>query len=143
MPRWDRRKADGTVERAVLDVVIPQNPAAPGPLHIDISVAEASTADVDTARARARRPGLAAADRERTKHRRYPGCFLPPAALEAGGRWGVEFRRWARAAVPPGTQRAAALADLHQSLDVALQRGVAAALLGSAPSGARPWQEHG
>jgi hypothetical protein len=140
IPEWDRPDGKGGVERAILDVVLPQNPAGPGRISIDVSVVEPTSADVAAARARARRPGLAAADRERTKHRRYPGSFLLPAVMEAGGRWGSEFRRWARAALPQGPERAAMLADLRQQMAVSLQRGVAAALLGSAAGCRRPWR---
>ena len=115
------------------------NPAAPGPLNIDISIIEATSPDPDKARSRARKPGLAALQREREKHRRYPGEFMLPAVLESGGRWGNEFRRWAKAALPPDSTRASHLADLRQRLAVSLQRGVAAALLGASSGCRRPW----
>jgi hypothetical protein len=136
---WDRLSQGGETERAILDVVLPSNPAGAGPIHIDISIVEPTTSDQSLARSRAKRAGQAAADRERTKHRRYPGAGLLPAVLEAGGRWGSEFRRWARAAVPPGPHRSEALAELRQSLAVALQQGVAAALLGGAGCSTRSW----
>ena len=138
VPSWDKQTARGT-ERAVLDVVLPRNPAGVGSLYVDISVAEPTSSDVTTARARARRPGLAAADREREKHRRYPGGQLLAAVMEAGGRWGQEFRRWAKAALPPGPERAAQLASLRQLLAVSLQRGVAAQLLSASAGCQRPW----
>ena len=70
---------------------------------------------------------------------RYPRPLLLPAVVEAGGRWGKEFRRWARAALPESKSRAMQLADLRQRIAVALMRGVAAALLASAASTRRPW----
>ena len=120
------------MQTAILDVVLPAAGVAAGTLHVDVSIVEPTTTDAAALRLRARRPGQGAADRERTKHRRYPGEGLLPAVLETGGRWGCEFRRWARAALPPGPDRAAALEILRQSMAAALQRGVAAALLGSA-----------
>ena len=140
IPRFDRQGPLG-LERGVLDVVLPQNPVTHGPLYIDVTIVEATTADETAARARARRPGLAAADRERTKHTRYPGALLLPAVLEAGGRWGREFRMWARAALPGDEARAAKLAELRQAMAVSLQHGVAAALLGATAAGCRrPWE---
>ena len=138
IPRWDRHGPRG-LERAVLDVVLLDNPAAPGPLNIDISIIEATSPDPDEARSRARKPGLAALQREREKHRRYPGDFLLPAVLESGGRWGNEFRRWAKAALPPDANRGPRLAELRQRLAVSLQRGIAAALLSSSSGCKRPW----
>ena len=138
VPRWDRPGARGP-ERAVLDVVVHANPAGSSPLYIDVSVTEPTSADAGAARARARRPGLAAADRERTKHSRYPGELLLPAVLETGGRWGREFRRWARAVLPEGPRRSEQLAELRYRLAVALQRGVAAALLAASAGAVRPW----
>ena len=138
IPHWDRQGPRG-LERAILDVVLVENPAAPGPIHFDLSVIEATSTDAAEARARARKPGLAALQREREKHRRYPGEFMLPAILESGGRWGNEFRRWAKAALPPDSTRALALADLRQRLAVSLQRGIAAALLGSSNGCKRPW----
>ena len=136
MPRWERLGADG-LERAVLDVVVLRDP--PGPLYIDVSVVEATSADASAPWACARRPGLAAADRERTKHSRYPGEELLPAVLEAGGRWGREFRLWARSVLPEGPRRAERLAELRCRLAVALQRGVAASLLAASAGAGRPW----
>ncbi|CAK0801548.1 unnamed protein product, partial [Prorocentrum cordatum] len=137
-PRWNRVRAGGTMERADLDVVLPHDPVSSGPLAIDVSAVEVTTPDPGLAAARSRRDGQAAADRERTKHQRYPGGGLLAAALETGGRWGSEFRRWAKAAAPEGLRRAEALADLRQSLAAALQRGVAAQLLAGAAGPPRP-----
>ena len=70
---------------------------------------------------------------------RYPGPQLLPAVLEAGGRWGREFRLWARAVLPESPRRGDQLADLRCRLAVALQRGVAAALLAASSGAVRPW----
>ena len=140
MPRWDRPGQRG-IERAVLDIILPENPAGQGSLFMDISIVEPTTADVSQACARARRPGLAASTREKRKHSRYPGHGLLPVVLEAGGRWGLEFRRWAKAALTTADKRATKIAELRQCLAVALQKSVAAALLGAAAGRPRPWNQ--
>ena len=135
VPGWDR-VTDGGTEQAVLDVIVstPTERAA-----IDVSIVEASAPDAVTARARARADGLAARTREREKHRRYPGPGLVAAVMESGGRMGQEFRAFLRTQAPRDERRGAALRDVRQRLAVALQRGVAAMLLGSAGARLRPW----
>ncbi|CAK0863374.1 unnamed protein product [Prorocentrum cordatum] len=74
------------------------------------------------------------------KHRRYPGPGLVAAALETGGRMGHEFRAFLRAKAPTDERRTASLADVRQRLATALQRGVAAMLLGRAGAQSWPWR---
>ena len=109
-------------------------------IYVDVSIAEATSSDPRVQRAKASRIGAATRDREADKHRRYPGADLLPCVLEGGGRWGIELRGFVKAVAPTGGRRAAAINDLRQRLAVALQRGVAAMLLGSAGKAQRPWR---
>ena len=86
MPRWDRPGQRG-IERAVLDIILPENPAGQGSLFMDISIVEPTTADVSQACARARRPGLAASTREKRKHTQAMAYFLWCLKQAAGGAW--------------------------------------------------------
>ena len=138
VPSWDRVTEQGTEhEHAVLDVILPVQGRT---IYVDVSIAEATSSDPRVQRARASRMGVAARDREADKHRRYPGADLLPGVLEGGGRWGIELRGFVKAVAPTGGRRAAAINDLRQRLAVALQRGVAAMLLGSAGKAQRPWR---
>lgn len=136
IPGWDRATSQG-IEHAVLDVVLV---SATGRVAVDVSVAEATSSDDRTSRARARADGAAAREREQEKHRRYPGPGLVAAALETGGRMGKELRGFLRAQAATDERRASSLRDIRQRLTTALQRGVAAMLLGSAGQRPRPWR---
>ena len=135
IPQWDRVTSQGN-EQAVLDVILS---APTGRVAVDVSIVEACCPDEATARARGRTDGSAARTRELEKHRRYPGPGLVAAVIEAGGRMGKEFRAFLRSCAPADEGRSAAMKDVKQRLAVALQRGVAAMLLGSAGSRQRPW----
>ena len=131
------RTIDGTNEQAILDIVL-SYPG--GRVCIDTSVTDAIAADPAVARIRCRVPGAAARYREQDKHRRYPGPGLCPAAVESGGRMGAELLAFLRAHAPgEGVERSEALADVKQRLVVAVARGNAAMLLGSAGPRPRPW----
>ena len=129
---WDRQTANGDIQPAVLDVVL----AHPGGrVCCDTSVTEAIGAGGAESRRRAATVGHAALEREREKHRRYPGPGLCAAVLESGGRMGAELQAFLRTHVAgaAGTyERAAALADVRQRLVTAVARGTAAMLLSSA-----------
>jgi hypothetical protein len=135
IPGWDQPTAEG-IEHAVLDVVVSADTER---VAVDVSIVEATSPDLPTARARAKTAGAAARSRELEKHRRYRGPGLIAAVLESGGRMGKEFRAFLKARAPRDGRRGMALCDVRQRLAVALQRGVAAMLLGSAGSRPRPW----
>ena len=82
----------------------------------------------------------AARTRESDKHRRYPGAGFVAAAIEGGGRMVNKFQSFLLSQAPiDEDRRGPALCDVKQSVAVALQRGIAAMLLGSAGSKLRPW----
>ncbi len=135
VPGWDRSTIEGT-DHAVLDIVLAE-PAAT--VALDVTIVEVTAPDPVTARARARKDGIAARTREREKHRRYPSPGLCAAVLETGGRHGQELRAFLRAKAPYDARRSEARQDVRQRLAVALQRGVADALLTSAGKRPRPW----
>ena len=94
--------------------------------------------------ARARANGVAARERERQKHRRYPGPGLVAAAIETGGRCGRELSAFLKEHAPRDPAlRPLALQDVRQGLATALARGNAQMLLGSAGALPRPWPTHG
>eukprot|EP00969_Alexandrium_andersonii_P038368 1680609-Alexandrium_andersonii.AAC.1 len=95
--------------------------------------------------ARARCDGVAARDRQREKHCRYPGPALVAAAVEAGGRMGSELESFLRAHAPPADapRRLAALRDVRMRAVVAAVRGTATMLLTSAGAGPKPWRRRG
>ena len=135
IPTWDRRTGEG-IQHAVLDVVL----AFPGGRACcDVSVAEVLAPAGPDRRRRAATAGIAAREREREKHTRYPGPGLCAAVLESGGRMGAELQGFLRAHAP-GADRAAALADVRQRLVVAVARGTAAMLLSAAGPRPRPWR---
>ena len=144
VPHWDQVTPQGP-KLAVLDLVVS---GARGREYVDVTVCEALAATGACLRARARADGLAARDREREKHQRYPGHGLVAAAAEAGGRLGREFMSFLKAQASSGIiggadttrARALALADGKQRAVVAVVRGTAAMILSAAGVAKRPWE---
>ena len=120
VPRWDRRKQDGTLERARLDVVFQDHNGQT--VYVDVSVPAASTTCPATARTRMARDGAAAARMEDSKRLRYPGPTLVPFVVEALGRPGSDAVALLRSFAPTDPEeRSKVLGCAWQSLSVLLQ----------------------
>ena len=141
VPAWDATTDRGT-KLAVLDVVVD---GTVGRQFVDVTVVDPLSAQGASMAARARADGVAARDRQREKHARYPGPLLVAAAIEAGGRMGNEFESFLRAHAPPADapERRAALLDARMRAVVAAVRGTATMLLTSAGPGPKPWRPPG
>ena len=140
IPQWDKETEEGT-QLAVLDLVF--CPAG-GRVAVDVSVVNVLAAEEAVARTRARANGVAARDRERQKHRRYPGTGLVAAAVETGGRLGRELIAFIKEHAPRDPAvRPRAMSDVRQRLGTALARGNAEMLLNSAGLRQRPWPSRG
>jgi hypothetical protein len=127
VPRWDRQREDGTVERAKLDVTYVHNGRR---VFVDVSVVSARSNNAALRRTRAARDGAAAAREEDSKRLRYPGPDLRPFAVEALGRPGESAAALLRELAPAEPQeRSAFLAKAWQDLSVLVQRGNAELLL--------------
>ena len=137
VPAWDMTTDEGT-KLAVLDVVV-HGPY--GRQFVDVTVVDPLSAQGASMAARARADGVAARDRQREKHARYPGPALVAAAVEAGGRMGIEFEAFLRSHAPPADapDRLAALRDGRMRAVIAAVRGTATMLLTSAGTGPKPW----
>ena len=128
MPRWDRRNAQGIIERAKLDVCFddPQGRR----VYIDVAITDAATDDVHKLRSRAAQNGAAAADKEDRKRFRYPGPDLTPFVVEALGRMGSGADALLRSFAPKdATERSVVLGAAKQSLSALVQMGNAELVL--------------
>jgi hypothetical protein len=85
VPRWDRTKADGTVEKARLDVVYLHGGRR---VFVDLAFVTARSRNGAALRSQAARDGAAAEREEDDKRRRYPGPDLRPFVVESLGRMG-------------------------------------------------------
>ena len=144
VPAWDRT-IDQNNNIAVLDVVV-SGPG--GRQYVDVTVVDALAAQGPSLNLRATVDGVAARDREREKHARYPGPALVAAAMESGGRMGEEFHRFLKAHAPPSyggsdiLPRQLALKDVRMRMVVATVRGTALMLLTAAGTGRKPWHHN-
>jgi hypothetical protein len=87
-------------------------------------------------------PGAAAARKEVEKRKKYAELedryIVVPVAVETTGVWGKEGLQWIRqigSMIKDMTGEKRAISYLFQSISLALQRGNAAAILGTLPSG--------
>ena len=118
VPQWARRKADGSIEEAVLDVAFR---AGPDRIFVDVTVTDPQSTDPERARRRAQRDGAAAAEAEGTKRLRYPHPEMTPVAVETLGRMGSEARAFAqRWATRDPDKRPAAIAAFYRRLGTVL-----------------------
>ena len=144
VPAWSRAKPDGSIEHAVLDVLL-MLPGR-GRMALDVSVTDAANSTNRRPAARAK-AGTAAKSRETEKHHRCaPNTHAPslvPIVYEAGGRAGREADWFLRSVVADtdSQSREEVLRDLRQDLSIALMRGNATLLLSAGPPpGGWPWR---
>ena len=94
VPAWDRRRRDGTWERARLDLRIEGGPDG-GLRYADVAVTHPVSSVRRIVAANAAVDGRAAAAEERVKWNRY-GTEVLPLAVESYGRWGPCAQQWLR-----------------------------------------------
>ena len=124
VPTWDRRRPDGQLERAILDLEYQEDDGA---RWLDVSVRHPAAGTQAELHVAARRDGEASRRGEREKHARYPGARLTPFVLEAGGRLGAEARLWLLGQVRrlPEDQQPRELARAYKVLFCGLQAATA------------------
>jgi hypothetical protein len=127
VPRWDRTKADGSVERARLDVVYLHGGRR---VFVDLAFVTARSRNGAAMRSQAARDGAAAEREEDDKRRRYPGPDLRPFVVESLGRMGEDASALLRDLAPTDpVERSAFMARARRELYVLLQKANAELLL--------------
>ena len=131
VPTWDRTRANGELERAILDLEYQDDD---GRRWLDVSIRHPAAGTQAELRVAARRDGEASRRGERDKHARYPGARLTPFVLEAGGRMGAEARFWLLSQVRqmPEDQQQRELARAYKVLSCGLQADTAKQLRSAA-----------
>ena len=92
VPQWDRRKNDGKIQKAVLDIRVEGGPGGPVKF-IDAQITHPAGGSYLTAAACT--SGAAAAVSEQGKINRY-SLHVVPLVCETYGRWGARAVRWCR-----------------------------------------------
>ena len=109
----DQNNPDGTIRRAVLDVVVPFLSERQ---LIDVTVRQGDAGSGAAVRAAAKKDGVPSTRAEQEKHARYPVSGLVAFAVEGCGRLGGEARSWLRigAAVQPEDTQVRELTRAHR-----------------------------
>ena len=119
--------ADNTDESR-MDLVI-RSPNHPRPIHVDVTIADATSIEALTKTA-ANRDAAAAQVLETRKIKKYPNIKVMPFCVESHGRFGDCAVQLARLLAPKDpTERSRAIGELYHGVSAELQRANAEAII--------------
>ena len=120
-------RPNGSVEHAILDVVVPH---LDGRKLIDVTVRQGAAGNAAARLEASKKDGVPSRRAEREKHARYPTNELVAFAVEGLGRLGGEARAWLKngAYSQLGDVQVAELTRAHRIISAAVQGETARAL---------------